>query len=174
MCPVPSDPFAAEVYAGLGFFNVFMTGIELTTLSSISFLVKPLRGLVNDAGQAAADRTIRESAEVLLLKGSRIGHSTPWSQMTKPQRKAFQHSYSRHGAELGLPKWSQKNAATLQEQFNKIVGHIKTHGTQISGVKKPFNSKSVDVNFYEATLNGTKYYYYETLQGLFISAGKSR
>ncbi len=106
---------------------------------------------------------------------AQIGHATPWAQMTAAQRKAFQHSYSRHAAELGLPPWSQKNAEALRSQFNNVAGHIRSNGTKIPNPpKKPFNGQSVDVNFYEGTFNGTKYYYYETLDGKFISAGKAR
>ncbi|MFN6103138.1 MAG: polymorphic toxin-type HINT domain-containing protein, partial [Planctomycetaceae bacterium] len=106
---------------------------------------------------------------------AQIGHATPWAQMTAAQRKAFQHSYSRHAQELGLPAWSQKNAEALRTQFNSIVGYILQSGTKISNPpKKPFNGQSVDIEFYEAWLNGTKYYYYETLDGIFISAGKAR
>lgn len=102
------------------------------------------------------------------------GHSTPWAQMSGAQRKAFQHSYSRHGAELGLPNWSQANAANLQTRFNSVVGHIRSNGTQVPGVRKPHNGVGVDVNFFEATIHGTKYYYYETLDRIFISAGLAR
>ena len=95
--------------------------------------------------------------------------------MSKAQREAFQHSYTRHGPELGLPNWRQKNAEALQNQFNNIVGHVRNNGTKLPpGIKKPFNGESVDVNFYEGVFNGIKYYYYETLNGIFISAGKAR
>lgn len=106
---------------------------------------------------------------------SKIGHTTPWNKMTKAQRKAFQHSYSRHAKDLGLPNWSQKNAESLRQLFNNTVGHIRKNGVRIGNPpKKPFNGQLVDVNFYEATFRGTKYYYYETLDGIFISAGKAR
>ena len=106
---------------------------------------------------------------------SRIGHTTPWNEMTRAQRRAFQHSYSRHAKELGLPNWSQKSAESLRQQFNNIVRHIRNNGTQTPNPpRKPFNGQSVDVNFFEATFNGVRYYYYETLDGIFISAGRAR
>ena len=105
----------------------------------------------------------------------KIGHATPWEQMTATERRAFQHSYSRHAQELGLPAWSQKNAEALRKQFNNIVEYIRTNGIKIPNPpKKPFNGQSVNVNFYEVTFNGVRYYYYETLDGIFISAGRSR
>ncbi|MBZ4396818.1 polymorphic toxin-type HINT domain-containing protein [Myxococcus sp. AS-1-15] len=105
-----------------------------------------------------------------------IGHATPWAAMTQAEKNAFKHSYSRHGAELGLPNWSEKNAAKLQQQFNSVVGHIRATGTQLAGpIYKPWNGQSVKVNFFESTLHGTKYYYYEdTVSGRFISAGLAR
>jgi hypothetical protein len=105
---------------------------------------------------------------------SQIGHSTPWAQMTAAQRRAFQHSYSRHAQELGLPSWSQRNAGMLQDQFNTVVGYIRNNGAKLANPpKKPFNGNSVSVNFYEATFHGNRYYYYETLSGIFISAGRA-
>ncbi|WP_144407569.1 hypothetical protein [Gynuella sunshinyii] len=62
--------------------------------------------------------------------------------MTKAQKKAFQHSYSRHADEMGLPKWSQKNAESLRQQFNNVVGHIRETGTHLGTGMKPFNGKS--------------------------------
>jgi hypothetical protein len=94
--------------------------------------------------------------------------------MTVSQRKAFQHSYSRHAEELGLPNWSQKNAAALQRKFNNVVGHIRENGQITTGLRKPFNGQSVEVRYWEATLHGERYYYYETLDGQFISAGLAR
>ena len=98
----------------------------------------------------------------------------PWAEMTKAQRRAFQHSYSRHADELGLPKWAQGNAEELRTQFNNVVGHIRETGTYMGTKMKPFNGQSTRVNYYESNLQGTKYYYYETQSGQFISAGKVR
>jgi len=125
-------------------------------------------GFFDKADDAA--RTVAPNSVV-----PKIGHSTPWTQMTAAERKAFQHSYSRHAQELGLPAWSQKNAEALRQQFNNMVDYIRTNGTKSPNPpKKPFNGQSVDVNFYEATFNGIRYYYYETLDGIFISAGRAR
>ncbi|MFS1523878.1 hypothetical protein ACL7TT_07160 [Microbulbifer sp. 2304DJ12-6] len=104
----------------------------------------------------------------------RIGHTVPWADMTKAQRRAFQHSYSRHGTELGLPKWKQGNAEALRGQFNSVVGHIRETGTHLGTRIKPFNGRSVRVNYFESNIQGTKYYYYETMSGQFVSAGKAR
>lgn len=93
--------------------------------------------------------------------------------MTKAQRKAFQHSYSRHAKEMGLPNWSQKNAGGLRQQFNNVDGHIRETGTHLGTRMKPFNGKSTRVNYYESNLQGTNYYYYETMSGQFVSAGKA-
>lgn len=105
-----------------------------------------------------------------------VGHDTPWDQMTKKQRKAFQHSYNRHGTEMGLPNWKQSQAEQLRQQFNDVVNNILENGTQVPGqIRKPWNSQSVLVNFFEATIEGKKYYYYEdAATGTFISAGLAR
>jgi hypothetical protein len=126
-------------------------------------------GVVDDALEGAANTT--EDAATIVLK---TGHIVPWDQMTKAQRRAFQHSYSRHADELGLPRWQQSIAEELRVQFNSVVTHIREAGTYLGTRTKPFNGKSTTVNFYEATFHGTKYYYYETLSGQFISAGKAR
>ena len=108
------------------------------------------------------------------IPNRQIGHVTAWSDMTKKQKRAFQHSYSRHAAELGLPTWRQGIAESLRFQFNAIVKKILESGKYLGVKKKPFNGQSTDVHFYEATIDGKKYYYYETLEGQFISAGLSR
>ena len=103
----------------------------------------------------------------------RIGHAVPWANMTRAQRSAFQHSYSRHGVELGLPMWKQRNAAVLQKQFNAVVSHIRKTSTYIGIKRKPVDGKSTKVKYFESIIQGTKYYYYETLGGKFVSAGKA-
>jgi hypothetical protein len=107
---------------------------------------------------------------------AKIGHPTPWGDMTTAERNAFKHSYHRHGKELGLPNWSEKNAASLQEKFNSAVGRIRDNGREVPGpVFKPLNGKSVEVKYFEFESGGTRYYYYEEASsGKFISAGKSR
>jgi hypothetical protein len=89
--------------------------------------------------------------------------------MTQTQRNALKHSYMRHGKELGLPNWSESNAAGLQQHFNNL-------GKQPPGpIYKPWNGQSVKVNFFEWKFRGTKYYYYEDAASrTFISAGKAR
>ena len=58
-----------------------------------------------------------------------VGHITPWSQMTKAEARAFQHSYSRHASDLGLPNWSQTRASELQDMFNDAVSNIRNAGS---------------------------------------------
>ena len=131
---------------------------------------EPVEGNAADAAERADEAS--EAAEGVVQKG---GHPVPWNEMTKAQRKAFQHSYSRHAEELGLPKWKQSNAEALRQQFNAVVGHIRANGTKLPpGTRKPFNGQMVEVNFYEALFDGNKYCYYETLDGTFISAGLAR
>ena len=104
----------------------------------------------------------------------RIGHTISWANMTAAEKKAFQHSYSRHASEFGLPNWSAKNAESLRQQFNAAVGNVRKNGTFTGVVNKPYNSVSTKVNFYEANINGKNYYYYETLDGKFISSGLNK
>ena len=93
--------------------------------------------------------------------------------MTKAEAKAFQHSYSRHGSELGLPSWSQTNASKLQGLFNNSVTNLRNAGSNgFFRSQELVNGARTIVNRTEPIINGQKYYYYETLQGKFISAGK--
>lgn len=105
-----------------------------------------------------------------------IAHDVPWAQMTQAQRNALKHSYMRHGKELGLPNWSESNAAVLQQQFNNVVGHIRQNGNQLLGpINKPWNGQLVKVNFFDSEFHGTKDYYYEDVaSGTFITDGKTR
>ncbi|MDR2234977.1 MAG: hypothetical protein LBE92_02530 [Chryseobacterium sp.] len=83
--------------------------------------------------------------------------------MTNAERRAFQHSYSRHAKEFDLPNWSQFQAEINQELFNNAVTNVKA-----AGVKGFFNSRELingvktTVNRTEPVINGQKYYYYET------------
>jgi len=102
-----------------------------------------------------------------------VGHLTPWSQMTKAEARAFQHSYSRHASELGLPNWSQTKAGELQGLFNNAVSNIRNVGSNsFFRSQELVNGVKTTVNRTEPIINGQKYFYYETLQGKFISAGK--
>jgi RHS repeat-associated protein len=106
-------------------------------------------------------------------KSKIFGHLTPFAQMTKVERRAFQHSYSKHASEFELPNWSQSKASELQTAFNDAVTNVRSAGANdffksqewVNGVKST-------VNRTEPVINGQKYYYYETPQGQFISAGK--
>ena len=104
-----------------------------------------------------------------------------WDDMSPDERKAFQHTYSRHAGELGLPNFKQSNAEQHRQQFNNVAGYIKDNATSVQTVNKLVGIKgsgvpatSQQVRFYEATFHGTRYYYYETLDGRFVSAGKAR
>jgi hypothetical protein len=126
-----------------------------------------LAALRNAAGVTEAGKTLLAPAQAV---ASQIGHPTPWAAMTAAQRRAFQHSYSRNAHELGLPPWSQRNAGSLQDQFNNVVGYIRNNGTKLANPpRKPFNGNMVSVNFYEATFHGTRYYYDETISGISLA-----
>ncbi|WP_339108536.1 hypothetical protein [Thioclava sp. GXIMD4216] len=104
-----------------------------------------------------------------------VGHAQPWGQMSAIARKKFQHSYSRHAHEFGLPAWSAKNAEALQAQFNAAVGQVRANADKVLLMRKPYDSMSVRVRYFEATLNGKRYYYYELWDiGKFVSAGLAR
>jgi RHS repeat-associated protein len=101
-----------------------------------------------------------------------IGHTTRWADMIESQRRAFKHSYSRHGKDFGLPNWQETKAEELRQLFNQAVGQVPEKGTYLGVRRKPHNGVSVETHYYEADINGIRYYYYETLSGQFISAGK--
>jgi hypothetical protein len=88
------------------------------------------------------------------------------------ERKAFRHSYSRHAEELGLPNFQQTKAAELQTAFNEKLTEIRNAGSQSFYKGKEFSKGKITyVNRTEPTINGTRYYYYETTDGKFIAAG---
>ncbi|WP_395854823.1 RHS repeat domain-containing protein [Cystobacter fuscus] len=108
--------------------------------------------------------------------------SKPWSQMTNAERKAFQHAYSRHGADFNLPNWSQSKAEQLRQQFNQAVEGVRTRAQSAFITKKPFgvkgSGKTGDSKYMiflrHTDGSGTSYYYYETLMGRFVSSGLNR
>ena len=131
---------------------------------------------VSQAGVLVHNKALQAKPVAGAKAAASIGHNVPWAQMTQTQRNALKHSYMRHGKELGLPNWTESNAAALQQQFNNVVGHIRQNGKQLPGpIYKPWNGQSVKVNFFEWKFRGTKYYYYEDAASrTFISAGKAR
>ncbi|MEO8498209.1 MAG: RHS repeat-associated core domain-containing protein, partial [Planctomycetota bacterium] len=136
--------FAGE-YPGAILDTAENTAIEIAT----TFIPGPADNACVNGVRANRMKNLQKAADkaedaLSASKGirSKIGHVTPWGQMTTAQRKAFQHSYTRHASELGLPNWSQKNAEALRCQFNNIVGHIRDNGTMLPpGIKKPFNGR---------------------------------
>ena len=111
-----------------------------------------------------------------------IGHAKPWNRMTRAEQRAFQHSYSRHAHEFGLPPWRQSNAEALRQQFNAQIASIRANAQRITVKYKPVGimgggvpGSSQPVRFFEYTNpSGVRYYYYETLNGKFVSAGLNR
>ena len=101
------------------------------------------------------------------------GHTTAWSKMTKTERGSFQHSYSRHYKELGLPNWRATQAESLRAMFNEKITSIKNMGVNNFFQSREWvNGVKTTVNRAEPMINGQKYYYYETLDGNFVSCGK--
>lgn len=94
--------------------------------------------------------------------------------MTDAQKKKFQHSYSRHAEEFGLPNWAGSKAEELRRKFNDAVADILENGKLQPGThKKPWNGQSREVNLYLHKKNGTTSYYYEDkATGTSISAGR--
>jgi hypothetical protein len=109
-----------------------------------------------------------------------IGHATPWDQMTPVEKNAFKHSYSRHSTELGLPSWAETKAEALRQQFNARVGEIRANAQNVWRTNMPYGERgsgvptgSVPVRWFEFTdPGGVHWYYYETLEGKFVSAGR--
>lgn len=100
------------------------------------------------------------------------GHLTEFSTMTKAEKRAFQHSYSRHHKELGLPKWKESDAESLRAAFNDKVTEIREAGANnFFQSTELVKGQRVTVNRTEPIINGQQYYYYETQQGEFVSAG---
>jgi len=94
--------------------------------------------------------------------------------MTKAEASASQRSYSRHHKELGLPNWSQSIAAELQDLFNNAVSNIRSAGSNGFFISRELvNGVRTAVNRTEPIINGQRYFYYKTLQGKFISTGKT-
>lgn len=110
-----------------------------------------------------------------------IGHAVPWSQMSAKMKMAFQHSYSRHGAEFGLPPWRATQAEELQDLFNTAVGRVRNNAHTVRIVMKPYAVRGYPagpparMTEFRATLNGQEFYYYELRDiGKFVSAGLAR
>lgn len=104
----------------------------------------------------------------------------PWSAMTEAERRAFQHAYSRHAKDFGLQQWSEANAEALRTQYNQAAARIKRDAQTVRTDRWPVGEKGSgqagewkEVRIYEFTdSSGKKFYYAETLDGKFVSAGE--
>ena len=106
------------------------------------------------------------------IAGGMVGHTVPWSAMTQAERRAFQHSYTRHSAELGLPNWAQSRASELQGLFNNAVTNIRAAGEGgFFRSSELVNGVKTIVNRTQPIIDGQQYFYYETIGGKFINAG---
>ncbi len=139
----------------------------IATSKAAVWLTKAGRGVWHRTSERAG-----RAAEKLGLRTARVGHATPWDTMTKKQQGAFQHSYSNHGHEFGLPNWSGKNAESLRQQFNAAAGAVREKAQQVSLRYKPVGGVTEPVRYFQYTDDvGTRWYYFETLRGDFVSAG---
>lgn len=111
--------------------------------------------------------------KLVLLSERKAGHLVPWEEMSAKQQKAFKHSYGKHKDELGLPNFRESKAGHYQEIFNARVTEIRTAGTKQGFFKTSewVNGKMTPVYRSNPIINGVRYYYYETSNGQFVSAG---
>jgi len=190
---IPVVGSGLDIYEGIRDGNWVQTGIgvgglalDIATLGAGSIIKGSVKTIgtelveegielaAKDAAKLAAKEVAEEGAEAAAKEAVQmVGHTTPWSSMTKAEEKAFQHSYSRHHLELNLPNWSRTNAAELQNMFNTAVTNIRNAGSKgFFHSKELVNGVKTTVNRTEPIINGQKYYYYETLGGKFVSVGK--
>ena len=101
-----------------------------------------------------------------------------FNEMNTAEMQAFNHAISRHGADFGL-KWGKNSTLpTVLEKFNQAASNIRING-KFMGVKEVQygvkgsgkSSTKVKANVYEHMVDGKNFYYHETLDGKFISAG---
>jgi len=100
-----------------------------------------------------------------------FGFSTPWSQMSKAERKALQHAYSRHADQFGLPNWQESQAEALRGRLNDSAQLVRDSAQNIFLRKHPQGGQSVWTREYRSMIGGRDYYYYESLDGTYISSG---
>ncbi len=144
----------------------------------IQIKLRPLKerllGFLRDRWNRLREKVYRGLEKVGLRKVA-IGHSKPWNMMTHTERRAFQHSYSRHAHEFGLPNWSNRNAESLRQQFNTAAQNVRSNAQRVFMTYKPVGGVSQPVRYFDyVDSGGVRYYYYETLTGQFVSAGRAR
>jgi hypothetical protein len=129
-------------------------------------------GAIGAAAMYSATQGILQG-QIVLSKQTQSGHTTPWSQMSKAEQNAFKHSYSRHHKELGLPNFRESQAAHYQTLFNNKVTMLRNEG--MGGFFESMelvHGRLQKVYRTEPIINGKRYYFYETVEGQFISAGQ--
>jgi len=141
-------------------------GIELASSKKVAeynHLVNKIDDIEN-AGGFAAWRNIPQT--------NQFGHIMPWEKMLYKERQAFKHSYGRHKTELELPNFQESNASYYQNLFNAKVTEIRNAGANSFFNAREFaDGVMTNVKRTEPVIDGKKYFYYETINQKFISAG---
>ena len=63
----------------------------------------------------------------------------------------------------------------MRQQFNAVAGNVRSNAQRNYMTYKPVGGASQPVRYFDYTdPGGVRYYYYETLSGRFVSAGRAR
>lgn len=126
-----------------------------------------------------AEPEVKTNCPIKGVPKTEYGFTKSWSEMTFAERNAFKHSYMRHQKDFNLLNWSETNAEALRISFNKAVSNVKENA-QTSYISKEFvgergsgtSGALTDVRYFEyKSPSGATYYYYETIDGKFVSSG---
>jgi len=100
------------------------------------------------------------------------GHLDAYLSKQKPGKRV-QHTWDRHAEELGLGNFQEKSASELQQMMNERITQIRNAGrNKFFETTARVDGKWSIVHRTEVWLDGVQYYYFETPQGRFISAGR--
>nr|WP_295877194.1 RHS repeat-associated core domain-containing protein [uncultured Chitinophaga sp.] len=100
------------------------------------------------------------------------GHMDAYLSKQRPGQRV-QHTWDRHAKELGLGDFQERNATELQQMLNERVTQIRNAGrSKFFETTARVDGKWSVVHRTEVWLDGIQYYYFETPQGRFVSAGR--
>ncbi|TCP25151.1 RHS repeat-associated protein [Tenacibaculum skagerrakense] len=111
--------------------------------------------------------------KLILLPERKTGHMKPWNEMTLKEQGKLRHTYDRKQKEFGLPNFRASKGAHHQKILNDKIAEVRNAGTKQGFFRSTewVNGQMTPVNRSNPIINGVRHYYYETLDGKFVSFG---
>jgi hypothetical protein len=134
-------------------------------------------------GRISVENAVATASNLFGCGAGLVPYPLLWDRMDQFQRRNFQHEWSNHGVkDFGFGTWQGNNirAERARNVFNTRVAPIRANAQYVHIRKMRYGKKGAGLagqmvdgrEFIYTDQFGIKWYYWELLDGLFVSAGK--